>query len=158
MLLPTEQWDKCHSTFLDGCESQRPIKYPTFNSPGWQRTQDHAACSGCGNQVLIPTPAYAPNKVALLRKIHTSLALSAAMGLSEIYFPRILGLRITCASPLSCAGLCQRSICHVVCRWAATPLSRMPWHITWWCMRWNSNSCCAIRGCWGKQGVSECWI
>jgi hypothetical protein len=39
-------------------------------------------------------------------------------------------LRIRGASPLSYAGLCQPSLCHVVCRWGVPPLSSMPWDIT----------------------------
>jgi hypothetical protein len=111
-----EQRHKCHFSFIDRYESQSPIKYSTSNSPGWQKTKDHVACSRCGNQVLIPTPAAAPEKVALLRKSHTSLYLEAAMDLTEVSFQRVLRLRIRGASPLSYAGLCQPSLCHVVCR------------------------------------------
>jgi hypothetical protein len=62
--------------------------------------EDSEACSGCMNQVVIPIPTSAHERLhSLLGKIHTSLP------------PR---LRIRDACPLSCVGLCQSTHCHLV--------------------------------------------
>jgi hypothetical protein len=121
-----EQWEKCHSTFQEGgdsdshqilhiqCSCREDNTGPYSLQWVWESSTDsYSSC--CSRQGCIKM------------KIHTSVTMCEAMGLAEVYFPRVLGLRIRGASPLSYASLCQTSFCHVVCRWGASPLSRLPW-------------------------------
>jgi hypothetical protein len=73
---------------------------------------------------LIQTPASALDESALLGKIHIFLTLDAAIGLAEDYFPQICvyELRISYASLLFYAGLCQPILCHLVCRPQGLPV------------------------------------
>jgi hypothetical protein len=157
MPLPIEQWDKSHSTFLDGMwdPASHQGSYVTIQLSCVADEEDCAACSGCVNQVLNPTPASAHEGASFITRENPYLPTPrGSYGSSRSLFSVGLSVRAEdhrCLSTVLCRSVSIQSLPSGLKTTKFTMEQDASCPSQWWCMKWTSLETSDIIGTGGRN-------